>query len=277
MNRSKIVLPVLLLASSGAMAQSQAPDTEDHHGHEHGGDHAHAGLEEVVVRATPLQRNLDQLSQSATVLSGETLRSELANNIGETLTRQAGLANASFGQNVGRPVIRGLQGQRVGVLSNNMSASDASAVSQDHAVAIEPFLADQIEVLRGPATLLYGSGAIGGVVNIVSHNIPEAVPEDGFDARAMAQVDSAADQRFAAGRIDAGSGNFAFHASGFYRRTDDYEIPGPAELYPEDEDHEEHEEYGEHGEHEEDAGGILENCFLGNEGGRVGASWIADR
>ena len=274
MNRSKIVFPMLLLASSGAMAQSQAHDTEDHHGHEHGGDHAHAGLEEVVVRATPLQRNLDQLSQSATVLSGETLRSELANNIGETLPRQAGLANASFGQNVGRPVIRGLQGQRVGVLSNNMSASDASAVSQDHAVAIEPFLADQIEILRGPATLLYGSGAIGGVVNIVSHNIPEAVPENGFDARAMAQVDSAADQRFAAGRIDAGSGNFAFHASGFYRRTDDYEIPGAAELYPEDEDHD---DLDHHEEHEESATGILENSFLDNEGGSLGASWIGDR
>lgn len=274
MNRSKIVLPMLLLASSGAMAQSQAPDTEDHHGHEHGGDHSHSGLEEVVVRATPLQRNLNELSQSATILSGETLRSELANNIGETLTRQAGLANASFGQNIGRPVIRGLQGQRVGVLSNNMSASDASAVSQDHAVAIEPFLADQIEILRGPSTLLYGSGAIGGVVNIVSHTIPEAVPEDGFDARAMAQVDSAADQRFAAGRIDAGTGNFAFHASGFYRRTDDYEIPGAAELYPEDEDHD-HEE--DHEDHEESATGILENSFLDNEGGSLGASWIGDR
>jgi iron complex outermembrane receptor protein len=271
MNRSKFILPLLLLASSGAIAQSQATDTEDHQGHEHGGDHSHAGLEEVVVRATPLQRGLNELSQSATVLSGETLRSELANNIGETLNRQAGLANASFGQNVGRPVIRGLQGQRVGVLSNNMSASDASAVSQDHAVAIEPFLADQIEILRGPATLLYGSGAIGGVVNIVSHNIPEEVPENGFDARAMAQVDSAADQRFAAGRIDAGSGNFAFHASGFYRRTDDYEIPGAAELYPEGEDHEEHEE------HEEGAGGVLENSFLDNEGGSLGAGWIGDR
>ena len=190
------------------MAQSQAPESEDHQGHEHGGDHTHAGLEEVVVRATPMQRSLSELSQSATVLSGETLRSELANNIGETLNRQAGLANASFGQNVGRPVIRGLQGQRVGVLNNSMAAGDASAVSQDHAVAVEPFLADQIEILRGPSTLLYGSGAIGGVVNVVSHTIPEDVPEDGFDARAMAQVDSAADQRFAAGRVpDAFLGN----------------------------------------------------------------------
>jgi iron complex outermembrane receptor protein len=269
MNRIKLIFPALLLVSSGVAAQT--PDDDDHHEQEHGGEHAHQDIEEVVVRATPLKRGANELSQSATVLSGENLYRELANNIGETLTRQAGLANASFGQNVGRPVIRGLQGQRVGVLSNNMSSSDASAVSQDHAVAIEPFLADQIEVLRGPATLLYGSGAIGGVVNIVSHTIPEDVPEDGFEARALTQIDSAANQRFVAGRLDAGNGNFAFHASGFYRRTDDYEIPGTAELYPEDEEHEEHEE------HEDGASGILENSFLDNEGGSLGASWIGDR
>ena len=241
--------------------------------HSHSAHHSNDEIEEVIVRATPLRRSLDELSQSATVLRGEDLYRELSNNIGDTLTRQAGMANASFGQNVGRPVIRGLQGQRVGVLSNNMSASDASAVSQDHAVAIEPFLADQIEILRGPSTLLYGSGAIGGVVNIVSHTIPEKVPENGFDARAMAQIDSAADQRFAAGRIDFGTGNFAFHADGFYRRTDDYEIPGAAELYPED-DHDDHEE---HEEHEESPSGILENSFLDNEGGSLGASWIGNR
>ena len=269
MNPTRSIFSALLIASSGAAAQT--PDAEDHEAHDHGGEHAHQEIEEVVVRATPLGRGLDELSQSATVLSGENLYRELANNIGETLTRQAGLANASFGQNVGRPVIRGLQGQRVGVLSNNMSASDASAVSQDHAVAIEPFLADQIEVMRGPATLLYGSGAIGGVVNIVTHTIPEEIPEDGFDARALTQFDSAADQRFAAGRIDFGTDRFALHANGFYRRTDDYEIPGAAELYPEDEDHE------NHGDDDETESGVLENSFLDNQGGSLGASWIGDR
>ena len=278
MKRHIYVIPLLCCGTwvagelqAAGQEPGQAAPAAEAGDHTHSPHHAHDEIEEVLVRATPLQRGQAELTQSATVLSGETLNRELANNIGETLTRQAGLANASFGQNIGRPVIRGLQGQRVGVLSNNMSAGDASAVSQDHAVATEPFLADQIEILRGPATLLYGSGAIGGVVNIVSHTIPEKVPDDGFDARALAQTDSAANQRFAAGRIDAGTGNFAFHASGFYRRTDDYEIPGTAELYPEEE------EYEEHGEHEEAAGGILENSFLDNEGGSLGGSWIGDR
>jgi iron complex outermembrane receptor protein len=224
-----------------------------------------------MSRSNGVARDIVEMSQSATVLAGEDLRREAANNIGETLTRQAGLSNASFGQNVGRPVIRGLQGQRVGVLTNTMSASDASAVSQDHAVSVEPFLADQVEVLRGPATLLYGSGSIGGVVNVVSHSIPQQIPEKGFEGRAMVQIDSAADQRFGAGRLDFGGPSFAVHADAFYRRTDDYEIPGRAELYPEDE-HEKDEE------HEEEAvTGVLENSFLDNEGGALGASWIGER
>ena len=236
MSGTRLLPVVAALYVSSAFAQTQTP--ESHEDHLHGLEHEDHNLEEIIVRATPLDRDLVELSQSATVLAGEDLRREVSNNIGETLTRQAGLANASFGQNIGRPVIRGLQGQRVGLLLNNMSASDASAVSQDHAVSIEPFLADQVEVLRGPATLLYGSGSIGGVVNIVSHTIPQEIPESGFEGRVLGQLDSAANQRFAAGRVDFGVGSFAFHADGFYRRTDDYEIPGRAELYPDD-DHEE--------------------------------------
>lgn len=258
-----------IFAAGPAAAQSTQQATETDRHKLHGETHRHDDIEEVVVRATPLRRDVVEMSQSATVLSGAALQRELANNIGETLTRIPGLANASFGQNVGRPVIRGLQGQRVGVLANNMSSSDASAVSQDHAVAVEPFLADQVEVLRGPATLLYGSGAIGGIVNIVTHSIPEQLPEDGFQGRALAQVDSAAAQRFAAARIDLGGSMFAFHANGFYRRTDDYEIPGAAELYPD----EEHEDEAP----EEAASGILENSFLDNEGGALGGSWIGER
>jgi iron complex outermembrane receptor protein len=234
----------------------------------HGEDHDHEVLEEVVVTATPLSRNVIEMSQSATVLSGASLDREVANNLGDTLARIPGLSNSSFGQNVGRPVIRGFDGARVGVLNNNMGAADASAVSQDHAVAVEPFLADQIEVLRGPATLLYGSGAIGGVVNMVTHTIPEEIPENGHSGRAMIQGDSAADQRMAAGRLDMGQGNWAFHASGFYRRTDDYEIPGEAELYHDEEE-------GEH--EEEESNGVLENSFLDNEGGSLGFGYIGEK
>lgn len=261
-----IAAPLLLIAVNAMADQPDPHEAESGDVHVH--DHETHGIEEVVVRATPLQRELDELSQSATVLSGANLQREASGSLGDTLARQPGLSNASFGQNVGRPVIRGQQGQRIGVLSNNMAAGDASAVSQDHAVAVEPFLADQVEVLRGPTTLLYGSGAIGGVVNTVTHTIPVDSPETPLSGRALAQGDSAADERFAAGRLDLGSGSFAFHANGFYRRSDDYDIPGEAELYPEPGDHDE----GEHGE--SGLGGKLENSFLDNQGGSLGGAWI---
>jgi iron complex outermembrane receptor protein len=236
--------------------------------------HEHDVLEEIVVTANPLGQTSDDLSQSATVLQGEVLRQQLASSLGETLARTPGVANASFGENVGRPVIRGLQGTRVGILSNSMAVSDASSVSQDHAVSVEPFLADQIEVLRGPATLLYGSGAIGGVVNMVSPTIPQSVPENGYSGRATTQGNTAADEEFAAGRLDLGSGQFALHIDGFHRRTDDYDIPGNANLYPEDEHEEEHDD--EHEEHKQDSG-TLPNSFLKNHGWTVGGSWIGEQ
>lgn len=234
----------------------------------HGPDHEHDELEEIIVTATPLGRDVVELSQSATVLSGDALAREATSTLGETLARLPGLSNASFGENVGRPVIRGLQGNRVGVLNDGMNSFDASSVSQDHAVPTEPFIADQIEVLRGPTTLLYGSGAIGGVVNVVTKTIPEELPEDGLSGRVMLQGDTAADQRMGAARLDLGAGNLAFHANGFVRRSDDYEIPGMAEL-ENDGDHEDHEE-------EEEVTGLLENSFLDNEGGAIGGAWIGD-
>jgi len=271
-SRAGLVAGLLIMGPTMALAQP-AEERHDQDPH-HGPGHQHSEIEEVVVRATPLARNLVELSQSATVLSGNELQEQLSSSLGETLARVPGLSNASFGENVGRPVIRGLQGQRVGVLSNNMSSGDASAVSQDHAVSIEPFLADQIEVLRGPSTLLYGSGAIGGVVNVVTHTIPIEPADPPVNGRAIAQADSAADQRMAGGRIDMSGEHVALHANAFYRRSDDYEIPGAAELYPEDDEHDEHHESGID---EEGPAGILENSFLDNEGGALGASWLGEQ
>jgi iron complex outermembrane receptor protein len=277
----------LLYGPAAALAaadnnNSPEPHEEDHEGHVHAPGHLHNDLEEVVVRATPLDQNVMEMAQSATVLKDAMLQREIANNIGETLARLPGLSNASYGQNVGRPVIRGMQGQRVGVLSNNMASGDASAGSQDHAVSSEPFLADQVEVLRGPSTLLYGSGAIGGVVNMVTHTIPQELPQEPFSGRAIMQIDSASDLGFAGARLGFGGDSYAFHANGFIRRSDDYEIPGEAELYPEEDhddhdghEHEEHDGHEEHDEHEE-MHGVLENSFLDNEGGSIGGAWFGD-
>jgi len=259
-----------LLSATSIAQQSPTTTTAKPHDHE--------TLEEVVVTANPLNRASTDLSQSATVLQGAALRQQLANSLGETLARTPGLANASFGENVGRPVIRGLQGTRVGILNNSLAVSDASSVSQDHAVSIEPFLADQIEVLRGPSTLLFGSGAIGGVVNMVTPTIPQEIPEEGYSGRVTAQGNTAADEELVAGRLDLGQGAIALHLDGFHRRTDDYDIPGAAQLYPETDHDEEHEgEELENGEEGESERGTLSNSFLKNEGATGGFSWIGEQ
>ena len=281
--KSVAVALSVYLAPSFSQAQSASPAAAPH-SHEY----EHEKLEEIIITANPLGRSSDDLAQSATVLRGEALRQQLANSLGETLARMPGVANGSFGENVGRPVIRGLQGPRVGVLSNSMAVGDASSLSQDHAVPVEPFLADQIEVLRGPSTLLYGSGAIGGVVNMVSPTIPQSIPENGYSGRVTAQGNTAADEEFGAGRLDLGGGQFAFHIDGFHRRTDDYDIPGNANLYPEDdhedeghddheEEHEEHDEHDDHGEEGGGGSGTLANSFLKNHGWTVGGSWIGEQ
>lgn len=206
-------------------------------------------LPEVVVNASPLRQTTDEIITPVTVLSGAALDDAKAATLGETVSREIGVQTTSFGAGVGRPVIRGLDGPRVSVLSNGLGSGDVSTVSQDHAVAIEPFLADQIEVLKGPSTLLYGSGAIGGVVNVVDGRIPMALPAEGFSGRAELRGNSVSDERTGMARVDAGAGAFAFHVDAAWRDAGDYAIPG----------------------------GTLANSFVETKNGAAGASWIGDR
>ena len=142
-------------------------------------------LEHVLV-TLPIHQTATETSLPVTVLTGEELAREASATLGETLERLPGVHNASFGPGVGQPVIRGLSGPRVTTLQNGTRSADASALSADHVVAVEALLADSIEVLRGPATLLYGGGAIGGVVNVLDNRIPTTLPEEtswGLDYR----------------------------------------------------------------------------------------------
>src|SRR5687767_1121327 len=128
--------------------------------------------EQITVTASPLGRAATELAQPATVLSEDELRRKRAASLGDTLGQELGVQSSAFGAGSGRPIIRGLDGPRVRVLENGLGTGDASTLSPDHAVTTESLRADQIEILRGPASLLYGSGAIGGVVNVVSKTIP---------------------------------------------------------------------------------------------------------
>jgi len=184
-------------------------------------------LDEVVVTG-PLQEKVSESAVPVTVLSDEELRLKVGHSIGETLKNEPGITSQSFGPGVGTPVIRGQSGPRVRVLNNGIGSNDVSAISPDHATSVEPLLAERIEVLRGPATLLYGSGAIGGVVNVIDNRIPGKLPDKMLGGALEQRFDSVADEASTVMKIEGGKGNLAYHLDGFYRDRNNLDIGGSA-------------------------------------------------
>ncbi|KGE03590.1 TonB-dependent receptor [Pseudohaliea rubra] len=230
-------------------------------------------IEHVLV-TVPIHKKAAETALPVTILTGDELRRLTASSLGETLGDRPGISNSSFGPGVGRPVIRGQAGPRTINLTNGIAAADVSSLSPDHAVSIEPMLAETVEVLRGPATLLYGGGAIGGVINTLDNRIP-GQRIDGVQGAVEYRYDEAADMDTGVLKLEGGTGNFAFHLSGTFREFDDLEIPGLAideaaverqeellGLEHADHDHEEH----DHEEHDEEE---LENSdgFIANTDG----------
>lgn len=190
--------------------------------------HAQTGaptLQQIVVTAAPFRAaEGEQILTPAKILAGDELRDKLGSSLGETLSQELGVSASAFGAGASRPIIRGMEGARVKMLENGMAVSDVSGLSNDHAVATEGAVAQQIEILRGPAALLYGSGAIGGLVNVVNERIPtELAPQPAGQLETRyGTVDRG---RAAAGSVDAAFGQFAVHVDGNARRADDYRIP----------------------------------------------------
>jgi iron complex outermembrane receptor protein len=215
-----------------------------------------SAIEELIV-SSPLHRGEAETVLPVNVLSDAELQRKLRATLGQTLQEEVGVTYASFGPGVGQPVIRGQGAPRVMILANNMPVADASNTSQDHANGIEPVLAERVEVLRGPSTLLFGSGAIGGVVNVIDSRIPRAVPDapsGAFEHRRS----SNADGRVTAGRFETGTGALAVHLDGFARDNDDIEIPGTADID------------GEGGS------GSIANTDADAGSGTLGMSWVKD-
>ncbi len=256
--KSKILLaPSLLLAASvNAQENSSAPDFE------------------FIIQGVHARDS--QTALPITVLSEEEIRSQAGVNIGDSLAMQPGINNASFGPAVGQPVIRGQQGRRVFNLTNGMGNADASGNSADHATTVEPMLATGVEILRGPSTLLYGGGAIGGIVNVTDNRFSQSAldqPVFSFEGR----HDSASDMDTVVGSFSIPMGNFVWHADITDRQWNDLEIPGLA-IHPdyleedhEDEDHDDDDHDDEH--HEEK----VENTdgFIANSGGETQAATVA--
>lgn len=183
-------------------------------------------LDEVIVSSTPLDRTLFESAQPITVLSGTELMTKAQGTLGQTLASEPGISSSNFGPGASRPIIRGLGGDRVRILQNGIGTGDVSNTSPDHLVTIEPILLDKIEVIRGPAALLYGTSAVGGVVNTFDNRIPEELPEGPLSGVVEARGGTNDEERAGVFILEAPVGPFALHIDGSKRRTDDIRIPG---------------------------------------------------
>lgn len=212
---SSAVLSALAVLSSHAIAQTGAPGQTQ-------------ALPQIIVSANPLNANVDtQILTPTKVLSGEELRNKTTNSLGDTLSQELGVSASGFGTAASRPIIRGMEGPRVKILQNGMSVADVSSLSNDHAVAAEASTASQIEILRGPAALLYGSGAIGGLVNVVNNRIPGELHQT-ITGEAEARYSSVDNGRSTSLMLDGSAGPIGIHLDGNWRDTGDYKIPGYA-------------------------------------------------
>ena len=260
--------------AGGALAQGESPQ-----------------IAEIVVTAA-FQESESDTAMPAGVLSGEALRERIGNSLGDTLKNEIGVANASFGTGVGLPVIRGQSANRVKVLQNGVGTIDASSVSPDHANAVNSALAERLEVIRGPSALLYGSGAIGGVVNVIDNRIPESLPEKvGFVVQQSHNTVGSQDDTLM--RLHGAAGNVAFHLDAFRSRNDNVGISGYAideaavealegltrerlEEGHHDEDRHHEDEHVREAEQVENTYGFIGNSDAEANGGSFGFSFVGD-
>lgn len=222
-------------------------------------------LSNVAVTGNPLGVSSDAMVLPVSILSGRELSLNRAATLGETLNNLPGVAASSFGPNASRPVIRGLDAERVRIMQNGVGILDASSLSFDHAVAIDPLVIEQIDVVRGPAALLYGGSAVGGVVNAIDHRIPTE-PVNGILGRTEARVGGPDNQRNGAAVVDVGNGQFAIHADAYKRKTDDLNIPGFAVS---------RRQFQADGTAQENHGKLI-NSSASSDGGALGASLTFD-
>ncbi len=275
-------------SGSALLALAVAAATPAHSSEEHRDAHTNIRLMEEVIVTAPFDETAAKTALPVILLADEELLEKVTNTLGQTLRNEIGINNSSFGPSVGHPVIRGHTGNRVSVLQNGVGTTDVSKQSADHAEAVDLSLADRVEVVRGPASLLYGSGAVGGVINVIDGRVPESVPESVsfFEEQSF---NNNGDENRTVVRVDGGSGNFAFDIGAFQRDNDNIEIAGFAideeaveeleELIHGDHDHDE-DHMGEEHDHEEEE---VENTFgfIGNsnsesQGASIGFSYVGD-
>lgn len=200
---------------------------------------------------------------TVTVMPGEEIERTPGAQFGTLLFSKPGVTGSTFAPGASRPIVRGLDSYRIRIQENGLATNDVSEIAEDHGVAIDPLAAKQVEVIRGPATLRYGSQGIGGVVNASNDRIPETIPAGGFSVVSRGAASTADNGLEGAALLDAGKGNWAVHADAFGRRADDYRIPGYPYLFPPSP--------------APPVDGRQPNSFVRSDGQSIGGSYIFDR
>jgi iron complex outermembrane receptor protein len=219
--------------------------------------HSEASLDTLVVTAGG-DRSVFDTAQPVTVLGSDDIDKNAGDNLGTLLESIPGVSNAAFDAGVGRPVIRGLSGSRVKILQNGTDSADLSAMSSDHSPMAEPSAGEQIEIVYGPATLLYGGGAIGGVVNVIDGRIHDLIVP-GVNGQVSAKQSTVDDGQHLEATVDMGKGHWNLHLDGFTRQSSDYRSGQQGDV---------------------PAGnnsGTIENSDTSGNGGAVGVSWANGR
>jgi iron complex outermembrane receptor protein len=225
-------------------------------------------VSKVIVTAAPYGVSADALTASVAVLDRTDLDLAAPKGLGDALAGLPGVRSTTFGAGASRPVVRGLAGPRVQVLTNGVGQIDASALSPDHQVATDPGEAERIEVLRGPAALAYGGSAIGGVVNIIDDRIASRQPTDGLSGRLLASRGTGDDSYALSGAVHATVGPMVLTLDALKRESKDYKIP----VYPESD-----RQLALEGETAEGGAGRLENSAVDLETFGAGVSYVGDK
>ncbi|WP_180022422.1 zinc piracy TonB-dependent receptor ZnuD [Acinetobacter sp. YH16044] len=218
-------------------------------------------LEAINVQVHPLNQSAADFAVADNIIKHKDL-AQSGVTIGDAIAGQPGVYSNQFGAGSSRPVLRGQDGPRVKVLEHASETADVSTLSPDHAVTVDPILAKQVEVIRGPSTLLYAAGTVGGLVNVTDQKIPTSIPDKGYEGQVGVRYNSGSDEKLASAGVTAALGEqFAIRVEGSKRKANDYIAPN----YFHDHD----------GELEKER--RVGNTFAEGQNVSVGVSWIHDR
>ena len=291
MKNLKFIFLTLLLSNFlfSSLVLADNPDQQDPDQKETKIDNIEREPVRILVTGSLSPQGMERVGKPIKIMNQDEIKKERGATIGETLATQPGVSSTSFAPGAGRPIIRGQNKDRVRVLENGLEIGDVSSVSDDHSVTTDPLTATRIDILRGPSTLMFGSQAIGGVVNIIDDSIAEEnIGKDLTGKLDLRKGNQADDENSGAIELKGQAGSLNWYASGFYRETEDLNIPGYGESdklhnsHSLEEDHDDHNE-GDHNDHDEDydieedrVKGRLDNSDTRSHGVKVGLSHVWD-